>query len=681
MRDTSANYNTQNALNVKNRVSEVEFAGITRKYASQTFTDIDSDYKKYLLDLVLNLADMDLTDSPIAQLGEFSFTIADKDLDLTTQIKNNDLEGVDITIKDGFQEIAIADFTSLPAQKVKDVQLREDNLSYRFTTRDARRLFSKKLFRRPSKNILDGDHVKGVNNIDLVDSTGFINPTNLPEYHGQNGYVVIGQEIQSYNTIAANQLQTVSNGSKGTDEVAHGDGATVYQFYGWGTAPLPHVLLNVLMTTEDGSGHSYYDLASFDSGFNFMGLGLSSAEVNVPAIEQLGQKYDSPSITEGIQIGSWREENPIDWIEQNILKPLGWFMYVDLDGKLTVNSFDSIHIDEKFSAVDTIDDSDIVSGSFKMRYDKLINYMEHHYHFNPLTKSYAQIDEFKLDNSVTNYGKTEKPFVVKNNLLARGFPPSDAMQGEMILRRWFYIWGNVPGTFQLKTKSNQWLIEPGDYVNITYDNFPELTDGTRGWTTKKAIITSQKISKIFGQDEDSEYTLEGITWELFDRVNKPMYTITAIESGSLTRTTLTYNATNSALLQAEDAYHDFGPAVSAQMFIVTVRLTGPNITPNGSSYQNIKLGFHIQNPAGTDYASVIVRREVANYIKYDINNPDVVDYEFIIFMESLQTVERVKIDFFESKQTDGTNSTAPQQPTLAFRRLQYITLDEAISKL
>jgi len=69
------------------------------------------------------------------------------------------------------------------------------------------------------------------------------------------------------------------------------------------------------------------------------------------------------------------------------------------------------------------------------------------------TLSTESIEEFKLDESVTDYGQREKPFVVRNDHSFDDGNLSDAWLSYNYLRRWFYTFGNPYAFFTLNVNS------------------------------------------------------------------------------------------------------------------------------------------------------------------------------------------------------------------------------------
>ena len=695
MKTTTANYDTENAKINPSPVIVVDF-GITRIYSSDTFGDITADYKKYISTMMISLQNMDLLQAPLALLGQSTFEILDKGLDVTDQLKDNDMEGRDITVKLGYQGLDIADFVSLPVTNTEKVQMAQGTNAWRFITKDARKLLTKQLFRAPPTNNLNGALNNAVGTVTLDSTAGFIDPSNYPDFFGRQGnrahVLVSGKEVISYTAITGTghgggneELTGAGRGAEQTAAIAHEDNAEVVQFYtinGGGTAKLQEWLLSILMTTDDGSGHAYYDLASFDSGFDRMGLGLSASEVNIRNIERMGLWFPASAKS----IWGFAPTDAVKFIEDKILKPMGWYMYLDKDGKLTVGCYDRVWVDLMFDIgnlwdsngdavpADTIVTADIINGNFVIGTDKLINQIEIREEKNPLSAESKYVKTYKLDESVTDYGATKKPFVI-DTILSLG-----SLAGLNIViyghaYRWLYFWGNTPGFIKLRTHFDKWLLEPGDFVQITYDKFPELKDATQGWTTKKALVTGQPI--IDWLSEPSSFELDLITWELFNKVALET-SFTTVVVGDIDDTGLAFNATNDNTLDAEDAYVDLDGAggkensPTVQYCIATIEVAEPG---GGTGHQWIEIELYIQNPAGTNVGNSAIDKSF-NYIRYDAAGGGTYDILLPIILQASVTMARFKIDWF-----DRSSAVGADQPTLTFKKLRYFTFPKAMSEV
>ncbi len=155
MKTKPANYTTQEAIAQKLWVGLLSFAGITRRYSSKSFANINgTNDKKFMKSLSIRYPDIDLIKRPVGDAMQINAEILDKDTDATTVLKDNSMVGKASTLKIGFQELNDSDFVSYPTQKIQKVS--HSNLSWAFNSRDAGALFNKKLFRKAPSSPLNG---------------------------------------------------------------------------------------------------------------------------------------------------------------------------------------------------------------------------------------------------------------------------------------------------------------------------------------------------------------------------------------------------------------------------------------------------------------------------------------------------------------------------------------------
>ena len=672
MRTLSANFTTEKNKTSKQSIVRATFSGITRGYVSGPYSSISANDKKFLSAAQISLQNFDILTSPFSLSGDTSFEVADKDDDVTTVLNGDNLHGVDITTALGFQDIGSADFLSFPVTTIKKIVYNESNLSFRFISKDARRLLGQSLYYEPQTTLInDGTGITVSDTTITVDSnTGFIDPTNVPERldvaSSVRGWIKIGSELISYTALAfGNQFTGCVRGNFETNPATHEDNDIVIQIMGFPQIRPHDILLSVLMCTRDASGHAFYDLSNIDAAYGQIGdVGLTATEVDVEQIQQIS--YKTAYVTVGLmKIFLYRKINVITFIEDFILKPMGWYMFLHSNGKLKINSFDRIHVDDEFSSSATITNADIKSASLETREDLMINTIKT---IDPLNTNNQRIplvtqesETYKLDESVTAYGATQRPLEIDTTLF-RGWNDT---QGKQFLPAFFYFLGNIPATVKLFVRQKLIDLEPGDYVQITRASFPDLRAGTKGWTTFKGLITGQKI----GLGRAIE--LDIFVWDLYTRVTNGI----SFNSVTVTDdTSVAFSATNSAVLETEDGFQDFSN-ISFDWSICTITIAKPNETPAGS-FETISLGFHFQDPAGTDVDSGERR-----FIPYFTEDSDTITYKFIFVHwpggnKGLTNIDRVKVDWYER-----STATAGKQPTVTFTTFQHGNHDNTVSVL
>ncbi len=671
-RTLAANYSTENDKASKDPVVRVTFNGVTRGYTSGTYDSYSANDRKFILAAKMNLQKFDMLSAPFASIGQTTFEILDKGDDVTAVMEGDNLVGVDITTSLGFQAIGTADFLNLPVTTIDSTEFNEGNLSFRFISGDARKFLSKKLFESQHSDKLNGAITNTASSITVDDVTGFLDPTNQPAFMNDGGtqiaHIIIENELMSYTGVNGGvQFTGVSRGVFETDQVAHDDNVFVKQVFIWRNTP-PHVaLLNILMTTNDASGHAYYDMSNYDNVYKVIGdIGLTATEVDTDEIQQVGYVTATSGVNSNfIRLALVKEFNAITFIEENILKPMGWFMYMKNNGKLTIKSFDRLYVENSFSSVLTLDNDEIASVNMNSREDLMINTIvlqspETFTGSGDRSAFLQAAGTYQHDESVAAYGSTKNPLTLDTTSFAGR---SSTLAINDYLYKWFYFFGNTPATLRVRVKYKNIKLEPGDWVQITRSSLPQLRDGTKGWATVKGLITGQRTEPL--GSNPLEYDV--FVWDLYDRVTNTF----TINSTTVTDdTTVTFSATNSAVVEAADGHQDFGGTPTIDWIMFTVSITKPNETPAGS-WETIGLSFHIQNPKATDTIFFDIP-----LIPYFTEDSDTIVYEFLFAGTTLagSTLATAKVDWYQR-----STATAGKQVTVAFDTVKYGTFDNTIS--
>lgn len=670
MRNTTTNYNTYNSNNEKNPTIIVDFNGITRRWTYNTFGDISANEKKYLINMKANLGNIEPLEG-FAEIEETSIEILDKDLDVADKLKDNDFEGRDVTIKVGFQELNEADFMVFPAQKVRNILQGKELLSWIFTARDAKLNFGSEIFRSMPQTVLTANITDTSTTLTVADSDSFILPSELPD--AIQAGVVINNEVIRYEAKSlSTTFNTLTRGDCDTTATSHNDGDLVTQCLIFKNCDLLTAWLFILMTTEDGSGHAYYDLNQHLSTPQILGigLGLGASEVDFQTIEKLGYKYFESDTESASHTIGFKPVIAHEWFREFIHIPTSTYPILN-NGKVSVQSVDYLDINENYSAVDTLTDDDIVDWeSPEIDLDNLINVIELEYDIHPITGQARAIKRYKLDDSVTQYGQNQIAFKIRH-------PNLDSVINtnyiaDAICRRWFYLFGNQIGKWKINTKFSKLPIEPGDDLNITHTKFVDLISGSRGWTAKKSKVLSQEITI---DDGEADFKLSGFTWEMFTRVSS-LYTKNVIESSDiqLYDDIITFSTDNTATLEAADAYVDSTTNIH-QVFIFWIDITFPGVGSPSQAWHTIDLGFHVQDTTGpSDFIS-----DSRKNIRYDPTSSATERYGFMLTANTPITgADRYKVDWFGA----SASAASGERPSLIkFYELWRITLNADISEL
>jgi hypothetical protein len=661
------------------------------RYTSGTYSDILNTDKKDIIDFTAEWSTVDIRKGGL-QDTQMSFSLVDKNLDMTIDLSNNTMANKTIIAKYGYQDLALADFVELPAQKLtENPTLNGDLQTYNFVTKGVRRLLRGNIGRKIAGTTTDADIVFAETSSISVNATGdFIDPANLPsQWVLSSAAIKMNNEILFYSVIGgAGQLGSgapgsISRGQQGTllERGEHFNGTPVTQVYNFNGLYPTEMLLHILMTTDDGSGHAYYDLANADSAFQGMGLGLSSDDVDIDTIERLGYYLFQDAYWRCEYVAIHKEENGLAWIVENILKPAGVFLYINSDGKISINSFERINWIEGFSADDDLTADDININSYQLDYKNLINQIEMNFILNALTKKTTSLQPsvtYELDNSVTTYGRTEKPFKVFNGLMARLQPlapggiTTDAEDLQNVIGRyWLYTFGNPLGILDFNVTPENWILETNDEITITSDKVPDIIDGTRGWSSKKFNIIGQKILPL---RQPPRFNFKAITWEADDKVSG-FWTDGAsgefitVAQGSIDDTDIVFSADNTITLEAADGYvdvADFSPHVA----IFQLEITPPGV---GTTNHWINIGVKLID---TDAPAIRLEENFRGIHYLSSETAAFIINLMISSSDGAAGFDRAKVDWYDAS---ATAVSGERPSTITFKELKYTQRNQAMS--
>lgn len=656
MRTLSSNLATENDKASNFPVVQITFSGITNLYTSGTFSAISGNDKKYLNSFSFSCPKINLL-SGIQANPQMSFSITDKDNDLTTDLNSAGFHNKTVTAKIGDKNIAIADFFSLPTTKVKGPLTIEPGFqSFRFVSQGVFSFLEGSLFGNVPSNILSGDHLKGdVDDMPLsaVSST-FIDPTGLPGNWPAKAYLKIDNEILSYDAISGSQIDgttaggTIVRGQFGTEDTDHFDGSKVQQIFMFKDLWPTDVLLYCLLTTGDGSGHAAYDLSAFDSAFNDMGLGLSSSEVDIEGIERLGYKFYT-EIEKCHFLGAFEVKDARTWLNDNIFKPADLFVFTDSDNKITAGIIDFLQFTSSNTGSATTstethrswsDTGETVTQteqkiqnqrpviSYNFSLENVINEIHYEYQIDPVTGQSNELHKIEYDASKTSHTAVDSPLVVRSPLIddLSGTDAQDAAKiGHWIGRRKFHTWGNPVADIETSFQSDKWLFEVYDVITYSNTKIPDLENGDVG-LSHKCVVVGQTITPI-GNDRGVKYNLLAPEAYKLTTINNSW---TIVLAAAITRTACTFRATADLVQNAGDGRHDFGGSTTAGLFYIDIKITPPG---SGSTDHWISLSFKMFSSVPLIDSADLEHKMVCRY-----NSADSTDVVFRFLIAPLESI-------------------------------------------
>lgn len=140
---------------------------------------------------------------------------------------------------------------------------------------------------------------------------------------------------------------------------------TISNLNGYLACPLYSVIIQLLTTTKWGNNFCYnenFERVNFDNGSGF-GLGIPGQKINLQSFLRLSQKLPYIGYNVSISIEDAKGAPSIkNWLENNILKPFGLYLYIDKDFRLSLG--DAAWSDQEISY--TLDSSCFTTPNYQI---------------------------------------------------------------------------------------------------------------------------------------------------------------------------------------------------------------------------------------------------------------------------------------------------------------------------
>jgi hypothetical protein len=400
------------------------------------------------------------------ETGQVQIAIQDYDNFFTRKLKNIELNGLRAVILGGYRDLELDDYTVLYSGFIRDYSYSQGiydlNLDAGFD-RLNKELYSQAEDALQEVNVLSAEDedfgaqfgqpgydgtrgvgtlqgtagvpasnmtasqttvtiqgTAGVNDIDVIQSNS---SKDLSNGNFAAMYFILGKgtanaEIVRVTSVATSPTYTIVRGQLGTVGFAHGTGTAVDYFFSIQGPPMTVLLYLLLSHTgfETTSSHGTYDLGFGGSGENVesMGLSLEETDINVDAIEQVGEdwfpefhRYDFVERTKMRQA-----------IEKRILKPIGCNLFVDRTGKISVAAMQP-PVPNLHSV--TITENDVIGGpTIEFSAANIINNISIEWDYDAFDDSYTSLTRFVDATSQKKYNRDGKML-----LDGRALKPSD----------------------------------------------------------------------------------------------------------------------------------------------------------------------------------------------------------------------------------------------------------------
>jgi hypothetical protein len=681
MKTLPANYSAAVALRQQKPVIVVSFLSIADEFfATGNFADITGAYRKDIVEVQITQHDSDLIESSFSRT---SATIEiNNDAGAFAFLKNRLVFSDTIIIKQGFSNLVLADFIPIFCGTVDSIGFNTQNDSFTVVASDLTPLLSRPIFLAGYTTKLNGAITNVATTATLVKADNLPDPTTLQTVRDNvKTAVIIDNELILYGAInyGTEGLSSMTRGFFDT-AAAHADQATVTAAMCWLCDPM-HMLLTILCTTNtttSGGKQNAFDLGAplinaADRRNDWL-LNFSKDNVDVKGIERLGLRlweHKSQMDFAGTS-GQGRVFRVIKDQEANALNFISSLLYATgcalvpgppLANKPTVKviSFDYVNILES-TPVTTLTDADLTIEN--MSYVSDISYLLNRIHslqlFIPATGGHALDFVWNNANSQSQYFVAER----SGDYLEQGYPGEIFAPGSDDVNRFKRRLATrnahlfeLAAKLQLSMPGQRGLtFDIGDLFELNITGiFPHVNEIIA--RNPRAILVGYTYSFRSGRTD-----LSFISFDYYGRVHNVTatpYTINKVTGGSINDSTTALSATETATIEAADAFDDNASNFTANAILFRITITPPATPAGVEGWITLKVSSIV--------AAAFVAEHRVNKVRVVAGESAFV-VDLLLCCQSTHTPDDVKLDFIES-------TFVSPQATVVLNEVWYIVLN------
>lgn len=486
----SSNFSTANDLAAR-PVVEIAIAGLTNTYANGTYSGAAATVKKYLKKVSILGGEIDLTTFKTSPFG-IDFDIINKDNTIFTELATTNIHGAKVTIKIGFDSLAISDFQTLPACYITEYEFVDDNTAIRIKARC--KIYSelqRKIFRKKHSTRLTSAITSSDSTIPTAYSAYFSTNTNNARW-GQLSYTLIKIDDEiilplAYNSSA--QFTSCTRAWANTVAAAHASGALVEECFFIYDSPIEfliQILTNYNRDTFSPQDIVYDQYLTDSFGLNF------DIDNDVDILDMINQmnKWENGSAGSSTWLHTWtitEEYTAWDFIQTYILPLLPGFLRYTANGKISVQCWD-FYADGEGELFGTLED-DQFNISQRITEENIINRVKDGGNYSP----FDWHEETNVyDDSVSKFGEKSAEILPMDR-----YPV--AIHHEGLLKRYFKNSTQVHAVIDFDTFRKNWIYQPGDVIALTNNKLLDFQGAAVGWNAQTIMLLKQSI--MIDQDQ------------------------------------------------------------------------------------------------------------------------------------------------------------------------------------
>lgn len=436
----------------------IEFEGISTRYSDHEVRNPLG--ATSIIAKSVNGAGAQITvDEGRSSIGDMTFSLLDKDQEVTALLQKYILNNRRVTIFAGFIEMKEADYVKMFVGEVLDFTLGRDNVSWRFQIVTLWKTVKQNVM--TAANNLTSAINDAVTTIPVVGTSTFATAT------GTQFYIIIDDEVISYTGVTATSFTGCTRGELGTTPDAHDDASRVKNFVVIQDNPV-NIMLRILTSTGLGTNGAYDDLPAS------AGLGIDEDDVAVLAMEEqrdrwllgFNMKFELFDLTEAKR-----------FLESEVLRFVNAYPLVDNEGRLSMTLYTpplpTIQIRELSD--DNLVEAPTWQGNLLARF--FFNEIDMEYDWDFKTGTFGTRAFFEDSTSQVKYND-----VRTLSMQSRGIRTAIMGQPRIdkIALRALQRFANPSPIIRAKAFMTERIAEPGDILRLTTTKLPDLSRGSMG---------------------------------------------------------------------------------------------------------------------------------------------------------------------------------------------------------
>jgi hypothetical protein len=451
-----------------------------------------------------------IPDEGKSSIGNISVTLDNKDNIISKMLSIVPMKNRKATLWAGYENLHADEYEKEYVGLIKSWVLENDFNRYRVTISDLRRSYRQGLFTQVGKTRLNGTIDNVVTTIPVDNTAGVsggdVAFTDPADSYDIDTYLKVEDEIMGPVTaMSATGFTVTTRGVFGTVADSHADDSDVDELIIFDSRNPIDMILQLLMSTGDGTNGDYDDLPSH------CGFGIDEDLIDVTTFETERDDWTA-SYTIGFVINDTQTDGK-SWIEKELLRLVGGYIVALRNGTLSLRMYHRQALADERS----IDQDDIISiRRYDPRHTDILNWMLVRYSKNPGDGVYRELYEHINADSASKHGFSPLAEVSFDGVHDDKSLFDPTLDGLNLLadytNRITVRYANEAPALKVQVSSNHRDLNEGDLIALTHPDLPNFNPDTSELLTGLGITTEEyeivsRMMKYSGEKQYVEFDL------------------------------------------------------------------------------------------------------------------------------------------------------------------------------